>query len=78
MDKHDIHGIKNVGFHSGTDEAIDFLRNGLHRETAETYFNLAKRIDKTFFTDSKGNKFVVKHKLDKNGESLFSVGKKHS
>ena len=40
MDSHNIHGTE-VGFHSDTKEAVNFLKHGVHSDTALSYLEQA-------------------------------------
>lgn len=74
MDTHDIHGTQ-VGFHSDAKEAREFLKHGVHSDTARGYLEQAERHGEAHFYDKEGTKFKIKHEKDEKGESIFSVEK---
>ncbi len=75
MDTHNIHGTE-VGFHGSATEAKDFLKDGIHSHTAQSYFETAKSKGETHFYDDKGQKFKITH-AEKDGKDMFSVEKSH-
>jgi hypothetical protein len=75
MDTHHIHGIE-VGFHSSTENARNFLGHEENRHVAEEYLKQAEKHGEAhFYTD--GNKYTIKHETGENGKSIFSVDKNH-
>jgi hypothetical protein len=76
MELHHIHGTE-VNFHTDANESIDFLKNGIHNETAQKYFNRAQEHGEAHFIDDHGIKYTIKHeKID--GQPNFSVKKSYN
>lgn len=72
MEIHHIHGTE-VGFHGGTEKAIDFLKNGISGDTARGYMRHAENNGEAHFYDSNGTKYTIKHELSDGNKSNFSV-----
>lgn len=76
MDLHHIHGTE-MGFHHNTENAMNFLKNSVHKEAVEGFLNHAKEHGEYHFYDTNGEKYAIKHEL-KDGQSNFSVEKAYS
>ena len=73
MDTHHVHD-EELGFHTGTDEAKEWLGKGLSREGLQKYLREAQEKGSLNFKDHAGNRFKLVHNKE---DGSFSVQTRH-